>query len=360
MINIQRLKELSVSDDKHFQWIQRCLVGVFMGGQIWFVLHYLFGMTAFCGNKVTVLRSLSLLPSIFQSAFLSRGLVGTWLGVLYIVFAVILVRNLVQSLSLLKRALKGSHDQETTDILVELLDRFGSTFYRVIGFVVLSFLADPDPLSALTILSLVIGVLLYLMSRFLIWLWENEKMHIVIYRFVCHTLYCFAIAMFTVFICRANLQTFFEGAQYALNLLKNPTVDSNVLVDALFSYIVQPVMYIILQVMALKLIGWTLMLSEYNDDRHKKVSRIMLVGAAILMGVGILVSILKTSYSVYSIEEFLFSDKNIVMETIRGYFSMMLCAVGLYVAFFYPRLEQKLEVASQIEHPIMRDHDESR
>ncbi len=131
-----------------------CIINVLIG------LIYCIGIADFFGKKVSMFYSISLLVSLFNigKAFY-RGFFGTVLGALYIVFLVIIIKNIVKSFIALKTDAK--EEKKLKDISAAVLDNI----VRIVIYMTACGFVKEYSLDFYGWVAIIIGVIVFISSR---------------------------------------------------------------------------------------------------------------------------------------------------------------------------------------------------
>ncbi len=136
-----------------------------------FLILYLFGTATFYGKTVGLFGAFEMTVGIFTmgKAFY-RGIFGTGLGVLYIVFLVYIIIDFVGSARVLSNFFKKEQTSSRDQYLLNMDNGLGKTFFRILALSIACSMVKESEMTGAAICVLVFYLISYLASRLLIYL----------------------------------------------------------------------------------------------------------------------------------------------------------------------------------------------
>ena len=304
--------------------IQKSLAIFLCVFQVYLLLQFASGIITAFGRSVSLIRALEL----FLDFFTEFGVTHTIIGVTYFCVLIVIIKQLISSCKYFKRAFSGGRDQETMDAIIGLFDRSQKTVFGIIVFLVITRLFTTYKLNRDIITLFIIICLFSICAKFAILVWERKEVITPLCDTLYNTVFYTCIFIFTILVCNAQLPNLLNSLKYLFKVLANTMEfwSYKIVLDTLFSFAIEPIFYILLQIFALIIINNALLLFDYENTVILNRVKTAVSISAIFVAVVILVFI-------YDERELSLS----IIEYVKPYVSIFLCSSALLSTFNFPK-----------------------
>lgn len=315
-------KGIFVTNQTILTFIRRITIAIMMLSQIAMFWIYSAGIVKIFGRDIALMEAIDMWLSVFNTSVL-RGLLLVAIGTIYIVIFIIMIRNIIMSLTCCGKAFSGKRDEKTAAEWMKLFDRMSSSMYCIAWFMVISRLISEYRLNDNAVVMFIICAVMYLFSRFAITVWEDGDILKALYKLFTNVLHMSALVLFVISICKTEMQTFIPGLEFFANYIENVDNTTNKkLLVFLFDYLISPAFYIFMQIVALKFAKDTIFHVDYECYRRKETIIKAVVAASIL-------PVIALTVNTFVMGEFVWED----IKIIREYIPAILCSLALLLTY---------------------------
>ena len=319
---VANVKGVYIKNTKILEFIRRFTVIVIMLAQIVLFGLYADGIVRIFGRDVALMEAIDLWLSIFSTSVL-RGLLYAVVGVIYIVIFIIMIKNIIQSLTHFSKAFSGKRDDKTAAEWMHIFDRMSSGMYCVAWFMIIARLINVYKINDNAVTIFFMGAGFYLFSRFAITIWEDGDVLKALYKLLTNFLHMSAMILFIISICKTDMQFFVPGIEFLVNYIENADSSTNKsLLKYLFMYVIRPAFYIFMQVIALMIAKNSIFYVDYENYKCKGLIKKAIIASAVLPVIAVVVTVFMTG-------EFVIDD----LKILREYIPAILCSVAVLLTY---------------------------
>ncbi len=323
--------------------IMRTTACVLFIAQIAMALIFLSGLVDYFGVTVTALGAVELLISVANIAngAIFEYLLKCMVAIVYIVAAIIIVKNVIVSISYFSHAAftkSGKAAQLKENSFFTLINYVGSTFKCCFVFIFLSLMASVDfTISTGGLAVFVIGLVCYIGSHCVIYYLKNLKLECFLYKIMATVIMLVAY----VFLVSKLQVASFEQLVYGLKVVFGGYL-GKISTHAIFSAIMLiaiPILYMILQFFIFSYISdiWNddfYLSSNYGNYRSGKI-----MGMAIaITSVNFLVSMIMNNMETLGVTQ--------MYKIIENELPMLIASITLFVCYRFEKFEEIKTTAS--------------
>lgn len=327
---------LTLSNVKGKNGILRTVSCILFIAQIAITLIFLSGVVDYFGTSVTALGAVELIINIVNIAtgVIFEYLLKFMLGIVYIVVTIIMVKNIIVSISYFSHAAfsKGEKTAQLKESsFFSLFNHVGNTFKCCFIFIFLSIMTSVDfTVNDGGLVVFAIGLICYVSFCFAIYYLKNPTLECFLYKIMTTTI---MIAIFSFLTVKLQVASF-EQLVYGLKIVFGGYLGS-VSTEAVFSaitLIAVPILYMILQFSMFSYIsdiwdGNFYLLSNYGSYRAGKI-----MGMAIaITSVNFIINMLMNNMETIDVAQ--------VYKIIENELPMLIASIALFVCYRFEKFE---------------------
>ena len=220
--------------------------------QIVIAVMFFFGIADAFGKKVYLLESINLILDVF-SGYWVVGVGGALLAILYYVFLIIMIKNIVVSIRFLTNCVKDTSVDTVNKYGTYIAGRFGSTFFSSVIFLVVARMVSAYTLSPSAITVIIVGMTFYIAYWVFATVCEPYDLTVILARSFGNALSAMSVMLLFTLICKVDVPTVYNNLMFFFNSIGLfDTMSNQDIVNVLFHSLISPVFLIVIQIMTLK------------------------------------------------------------------------------------------------------------
>ena len=252
-------------------------------------------------------------------------LVRIGLSVTYIVLLVLIIKRIFLSFNDFRKALSENdlEDEKQQDRILCLVEDFGTSFFNIIAFIVISRLCSAFSLNKTAIITFAVGITVYCIARFSFFLCKNKVLFNPLFGLATDLIFVVSVLLFLTFCSTTTVVELFNSVKYVSHSVSSLKGE---FLYAIIIRVVQPIFKILLCILGLKLLNNIYSYSDNRGSEYENVKSIFKF-SVILAALTVLI----TGY------KFGVSGMGTLLEFIIPNFSIVALAVVGRLVFTFPK-----------------------
>lgn len=278
------------------------------------------GLTTVFGKSVTVPNAIELLFEFFYfRGNWYTGVFSTAIGIMFVVFLVLMLKNFIVSLTLIKKITgEGAESKHNTkNAVLDMGSKAGESCVFAISFVMSCNFVQESALTPNTYAVLACWIAVILITRVTYALFERYTTGSIITKFAYDLVSVFALAAFVLF-------TKYPAVDLGIYSVTGITVNFVMCVAGLLS----PVIYMVLTITGLRMMYTATFITDTRTYGYRDSGRNLLIGAFLLGAASIV------TYIMYGYPTKLNFESMVLM--FEPYYPLVFLAGAVFTATFFP------------------------